>query len=361
MIGHIFFAMFSDASPKKQNLKVPFVHLMKIMRFLPTVELFSAVWTAFLRACEEQWNSSGFATYLLREYTHTMPSHLLHTRFAIHCRSQDSMQIAVCLWWAGTTGCVPGTASGTQAVESFHRPWEQETKAMGAPSNIKVVLNRMQKLYNMWGDAERLHWPSDVYFLEPGYDSALWDPQLLRSMHRSPPEEFFAHRTLPNFQECVSPIWGPLVVVAANARTQVDVDFAASYQRLLDLTFDELEQHLCRVGVITLNGEFSVEGFNRMFCSLVVVFLRPTATAQNVGCPMLCSCQCFGLEAHCEHVVFVESLDLQSRSPTRSLRATPHQRQRGRSSGPVTARAKAALTRRLSLGSASRDIREGSH
>ena len=144
----------------------------------------------------------------------------------------------------------------------------------------------------------------------------------------------------------------------SNARTPVDTHQAASYQLLFELTFHELEQHLCDVGVIAANGRFSVESFNRMLCSLVVVSLRPSAMADNVGCPLLCSCQAFGLEACCEHVVLVESLTLRSRSPTRSLGATPTQKPRGQHSDPVTARAKAALTRRLSLDSATSDVCE---
>ena len=57
------------------------------------------------------------------------------------------------------------------------------------------------------------------------------------------------------------------------------------------------------------------------------------------------------------HVVFVESLALRSRSPTRSLEVTS---QRGRQIGHMTARAKAALTRCQSLDSATSDICEAS-
>ena len=247
----------------------------------------------------------------------------------------------MCLWCTGITACVPGTASGSEVVESFHRPWEQDIKAMGNASNVKVVLHRMQALHTKWGREDRLRFPEDVWFGPPEIGNAVLSPQIMRALHRFKPEVYYRHRDLPNFRESVSGVCVPLLLAAADATKQLQMDTVFAFRQMLDLAHQPLVEHLRAMDTIAVGGELVADVFTRTFSALEVVFLQPGNLAQAAGCQITCTCQTFGLETHCERVAFAESLNLNCRVASRHLGPTLKAKPRVRRRGPVTARGKA--------------------
>ena len=193
--------------------------------------------------------------YLKKEYTHEMESSELFPRFGTVCRGTSGTHIQVCVCWAGVTGCVPGTAAGSQAVESFHRPWEQDMIAMGIASNIEVVLHKMQELYVKWSRDERMDLPAAMSFLPGQYSSANMSTQALQVLKRWPAELFFVHRHLPNLMERNSVEWGPLRSVSMDPMVGIESQVVDNLQLVLELTHDQLEAHLCSIGVV--NASFA--------------------------------------------------------------------------------------------------------
>ena len=83
--------------------------------------------------------AEGLAACLESEYTRKVPPAMPAAVLAIAARGGAGEELLVCTWWAGATGTVPGSASGSQAMEAFHRPWQVDIAAMGKPANIEAA------------------------------------------------------------------------------------------------------------------------------------------------------------------------------------------------------------------------------
>ena len=144
------------------------------------------------------------AQLLETEYTCQISASEAAARYSIPCRGDSTETVQLCLWCTGITGLVPGTASRSEVVESFHRPWKQDIQAMGDASNVKVVLPRMQAQPTKWGREDRLRFRENVWFRPPEIGNVALSPLIMRALHRFAPEVYYRHRDLPNFRESAS-------------------------------------------------------------------------------------------------------------------------------------------------------------
>ena len=120
---------------------------VRLLRFLPTLPLFSHVWEAFLRRL--QIEDEPHLVEWLRTFERPLPA-ALHARFG---QLDPLHSSSLCSMWGGRDGCVPGSGSGNQPAEALHAPWQTRLKALDGKGNIPHVLAVTQKLYSE-------HWAS---------------------------------------------------------------------------------------------------------------------------------------------------------------------------------------------------------
>ena len=111
---------------KSTSLCSRILRVLRTLLRVPTVELFSELWIAFLAHC--------------RNYLESAP-HVgaISERCGVEARGPEAWPNAFCSWWAGVCGCAAGSASGTQALEAFHSSWERQLRKMEKPATIGVA------------------------------------------------------------------------------------------------------------------------------------------------------------------------------------------------------------------------------
>ena len=96
-------------------MKKPHARLVsrRLVRLVPTAALFRCLWRGFLNLLSEEWAEPAAALYFRDVFDPDAEV------------QPGGWETAA--WWSGFQNLVPGTASGTQAVESFHRTWAART------------------------------------------------------------------------------------------------------------------------------------------------------------------------------------------------------------------------------------------
>ena len=122
------------------------LNVLRATRHLPTVEIFSAVWTTFFQELETQ-ELHDVAAYLKKEYLHLEKQETLNKMYNLRGSSEAETKLWWAAYWAVTLGIHPGSATGTQSLEAFYSFWQRQisSRARAAPSEI---LNIMQQLYD---------------------------------------------------------------------------------------------------------------------------------------------------------------------------------------------------------------------
>ena len=96
------------------------IALVRATRHLPTLELFSACWRAFLQELEDAKESQA-RTYLVKEYIQT---HKVENVKKFYGLRQTILADVWAAYWCGTLGTHPGSGTGSQTLEGFHRLWQ---------------------------------------------------------------------------------------------------------------------------------------------------------------------------------------------------------------------------------------------
>ena len=179
--------------------------MLNMLRVVPTIQLFSQLWHGLLVWLQHMTGGQAFAAYLQNVHTALWKSDSLQEPRLMRCERA-----------AGCTFTAPGSASGTQCVEAFHKQCDAEFFAAGAP--------RMQTMYHKWCP----HLPTQMH----GYssDSApipLSVPKL-HALGRCAVQEYWQKKHLPNFSVHASLRWGQVVVICARATDSMNYAHAAS-------------------------------------------------------------------------------------------------------------------------------------
>ena len=232
---------------------------------------------------------------------------------------------------------MPGTASGTQAVEAMHAYWQKLTQLYGR-IHILAILERMQVAFkDHWDDY--FHWTqTDTTCLRSAaHDMTLYNGAALRSNQRSPARDFWAHREEGNYQhirrrtgtEAADALSDFYVMRAEGpdnrrlpATTQVPQGTATDIVNCILAPPGLMQTTLLHAGIFkrdTPDGPVEVVAsrLHHLFHSHCVVitghlaqeywplFYKSTGAARF---STLCTCTCYGLRAECEHSIFVEAL-----------------------------------------------------
>lgn len=98
----------------------------QIVRFLPTLPLFSYVWAAYLQWLTDEGSLDLVAW--LRSYERPLP-------FSLEQKYADvSPQPTYASFWSGLTGTIPGSGAGSQPAEALHAPWQRNLQSLGGHS-----------------------------------------------------------------------------------------------------------------------------------------------------------------------------------------------------------------------------------
>lgn len=113
--------------------------VLRILRLVPTLPLFSRLWNAFLAHLTEEQEIDLVAW--LRSYERPLP-HALQQKYAAVSPALTYVSL-----WTGLDGIVPGSGAGSQPAEALHAPWQRQLEALGGAGDVGHVLTVMQNLY----------------------------------------------------------------------------------------------------------------------------------------------------------------------------------------------------------------------
>ena len=376
----------AQAGIGKQQVAVIY-ELSHATRSLPTVELFSGLWQFQMEAFRRA-NAGQMLSFLHKTYFHEFAVEELQQFASIRLCSnhQPADRLYLAEWFRGVFSLLPATGGGNQAVEAYHRAWDEFIgKSMDNRTPMNAVLS-YQLFFDQIVEGSRFTSGQAL-----SLNQQLVDPRLLRRngmvavgevsaadlyafkaqhnylvvmsarhpgvcyvVFKQPPtlqEVLRAHlRTAEGRREAV--VRGNVVrrmrvsrkqrcpalthqmvlnLVASSWATMhpaseaVDPSGARLYIDMIEASGDELQQMLTDSGILprTLEMPINTQLLRRVllnFCAVVVGprAMYPTAPT-TAGGPLLGTCDRFIERRHCQHELFVETLDLPGiRDATRS-------------------------------------------
>ena len=286
--------------------------IIAILRFVPTLTLFSWLWQAFLATLRNL--GEGILADWLKTYERPLPA-----QFASENVGPDIVYVS---FWVGFEGIIPGMGSGSQPAEAIHAAWQRELMQLGGKGSINHCLHVLQNLYTQ-------HWKSWYNWgaMKPlTCIPSVQDPQLVngaavRRAGRTPAIDFFRLPRETVYTVCRSAgvSW---VAVASNAKTSPLNRGAAA--RVLQLL--QQPNTLSRRSLPDLfdsSGNLSLQSLRFHFQDIVYAKMTPTE--------QLCSCPASAMHLQCEHTTFLRSLELENFPvPPLILADLPKQHQPGR-------------------------------
>lgn len=137
---------------------------LEALRLLPTLGVFSLCWAGLHRRLAAM--GEPLVNEWLQWYVRALPP-------ALAASAADGHTQMFVGWWCGEVH--PGTASGNEAGEALHGPWQTRLSELGGRGGVGHVLGVMARLYSdEWGASYA--WDSAAPLsLRPGGD----DPALL--------------------------------------------------------------------------------------------------------------------------------------------------------------------------------------
>ncbi|CAK9086653.1 unnamed protein product, partial [Durusdinium trenchii] len=168
--------------------------IIQISRILPTAQIFDLVWHFTFAWLETR--SKKAVQYLQDTYFRLLTPQSLGKQFRCNRGSWNPEALWFAGFWSGIIGTYPGTASGSQTIESFHARWQAQVQGSVRASPQDIFKN-MQKLFSStWKD--QFEWEeSKIFRTWPETTaSALLNGQTLRSTGRSPAVDFWNAREL---------------------------------------------------------------------------------------------------------------------------------------------------------------------
>ncbi len=328
------------ARPRVKLHLQPIMKLIQLTRFLPSLQLFDAIWQVLLVVLRRRWNESGAAEYLFKHYFEAVPPNVMRRLARVGEPAFGAPTFWFAGFWSGCLGTSPGTASGSQTVEAFHRGWHTVVDTV-TRRDVRLTLPEMQRIYSeVW--AKEFAWgkPSRFDMRPAEVNSMLLSSPVLHRLNRSTAVDFWDSRALPNFQHVqrgtgatrdapahVSDFWVMQCFGhdgVAPASQKVERKAAELVCDLICATGPELSERLTTSGIVAAppsawTCHLNVPLLEEVFGRRAVVIrgeivnrywprLRRQMTQEERAASYLCSCQAFGAYYECEHRLFVRCL-----------------------------------------------------
>jgi len=285
------------------------LEVINILRFVPTLPLFSWLWKAFL-ATLRRLGEPTLADWL-QTYERPMPAIF---------QGHHSPNIIFVSFWVGFDGILPGSGSGSEPAEAIHSSWQRELNQLGGRGNIGHALHVLQKLYtDHWQ-----HWYSwtastPLAFVPPTQDPQLVNGTALTRAGRTCAANFakLAPTDLYVLQQCNDCSW----VAFASAAAVSPLNRALTLKVLQVLIHPATLSARSLPDLFTPDGNLCLQSFKFHFEHVVYLKVRPTS--------ILCSCPAAAMHAQCEPSTFLRSLGLPNfPQPPVILTALPSSRKR---------------------------------
>ena len=264
----------------------------------------------------------------------------------------------------------------------MHSAWQRELNALGGKANLDAILPIMRRLCEeVW--AQHQPWFSDgpLSGTPPSTDPGLLNSAALAQTGRTTAFEFDNAARTKGLVPRMVRVADDLTVVVLPRTATMAVPSQSMAEELAEIVFasgSKLEAALVRAGLLTAPAEaeevstsqphkrlrrltqdtVAVDVENRILVlaarqstqhtlrvskarayleDVVCVFVpAPGASIRPGWNGMLCTCVPCLHHTQCEHIVFVESLDVPTRAATRSFEEVPCRRPGGRPKGSYT-------------------------
>ena len=298
-----------------------------ILRTVPTIDIFSMAWNAWLETVEHIWQEPNVRAYLQGHCSaHTAAE--LRDMFHIPSQASDTDLLSFGFHWVGLAGTRPGTGSGSQSAEAFHSGWKRDLQALGQNASLHDILLKMQSLYKGW--QERLPYANEFYTTKctDTNPHLLHSTQLLK-VGTNPAYHLGAQREHGNHVRLIDTEDGAAVAVSFSANETISPDRAQSVHNLLGLGGADLRSALVDIGVLQrVPGKEStlhlnVASFVECFSSFHFVFLKGEAHRFHTDYDLLRTCTLFAMHADCPCSQFARALPWLCRAPDLILHQHP--------------------------------------
>ena len=318
---HMMRAVTGTLSKKlRQDWQSRTLQVLRSTRFLPTAELFSAVWKVFLQELQDA-GQSAIATHLKKEYIQEVSKDVLEKRLALR---EAPLAERTLLWgdfWAGLLCSHPGSATGTQTMEAFHSFW--------AKKHPTQILQSMQALYKKeWlGHMQQDDAPARPSLWPSSADRLFVSGRGLHRLGENSAEEYWDARDKGNIQKIEDEETETTFYVLRARRTDaepsaatVSPNVAKRIVNLIKAAGTELVEAMLSAGVAEKSAsggaKLSLSSLELLFqCHCVVMrgklaekyYPRLYLRAHTKG-KTLYSCAAIGQRAQCAHVYYVQAV-----------------------------------------------------
>jgi hypothetical protein len=355
----------ANTNPKKRSKVVEKLHFgscidwINMTRFVPTLQLFDAVWRVFFHMVQHQWKEPHAVEYLQSTYfaEPTLDNvRMQYKRVGVTSWGRSTFLVAG--HWYGILGTAPGTGTGSQTIEARHSQWQEEVRVRSR-SNIFTIWPAMQDIYDSWEDT--FAWGAEVSFSNTArhFNETLLNGAGLKSVGRSTAVEFWRDRANGNYIP-INRQTGPIelgvkahttfyvmqthrvgdIMPAKAVISKPDADCVVS---MITSEGPALEKILVKAGIVlgepwtdTWSVDFNVaRHFFKDLCVVITGHLpgqywpKYRKLTRERRDTTLCTCAEYVQHAECEHQVFVLGL-LASPGEAPDLESTPTIRKKGR-------------------------------
>lgn len=319
---------------------------LKTSRFLPTVDIFSALWFPYMDFLKVE--ESAVPEYLMDDkskYFFVASREHLEQKLGMIPRPYCADNFMFSGTWDGVFGTYPGFACGNQPTESFHSMWETRLHNIGKQKNVLKMLDKMQELYEIWcNKVDTLNNKMEIS------TNINWDPipdnlngTALRRSGRSPAVDYFHSSDCGNHL-IISDDANTTIVAMSNrkgnaaspAQRALNIADAKLGAALLNLGGTLLCEKLKEGGLLYIDPETATTNVSWSRVGEVFDQICYVVGGQmvNVAYPAfrkpVCTCKGFGMSQQCEHVLFARSLKLPMLGRPLAFERVPTERRRGR-------------------------------
>ena len=335
---------------------------LRDFRFLLTIDLRSEIWKGFLARLDVKKEKEA-KSYFTKQHTCERSVTELHAMGIATTQTDPDVVLLFSAHWCGAFGILPGTSSGTTALESRHSCWQAQLDAMGGRRGVEEVLSTMQPVLDRWED--QMKWNSDeaLSYMPMQNDTSLLHKKTLAEVGRCSGLELFDAASA----RCVHKIF-PIstdvdaVAVSRLPTLELDVPAAGLGARILQSCGPALVELLAEAGILqemVAEGEHtshlctSLAAVRKHFVNIVYVFVPRPGCSAHPSLPdwkkCICTCGAFAVYGACEHIAFAELVDVRVRPRVHKEDELPEFPRRGRRKGTyTTARGKAKAAAKAS-------------